>query len=244
MRRLMVALVALALVALTAQDERKPTKLGKELVKNGDFEAGKEVPEGWDEPDDLTVFWVKSPTGEGKCLKFDNDVLLSDLKKRWKEMELPRDKRPPAKMSRRPTKKDELNTVAATYGAQIWSDYFPLEHGKKYLFRLRFYSMGPKMEAFIKGYVDVDGERREVYRAHMSCKVKKKELNKWREFWMVFKVKHPSYKIEWGRVHLVVYWPRGVAYVDDVSVKKVLEDVPSAGEKAIKERDRAHGKGK
>ena len=244
MRRLTIIALALLSLLVLAQDEeeKKPTKLGPELVENGDFESGKEVPKGWDEPDELTTFWVKSPDGKGKCLKFDNDILLSDLKKRWKEMKLPRDKRPPAKISHRPTQKEQYSTVAATYGAQIWSQYFPLEHGKKYLFSLRFWSKGPKMEAFVKGYAEIDGEKREVYRAHLPCMPKKEDLNKWCQFWMVFKVRHPSFKVKWGRVHLLVYWPRGVAYVDDVSVRAVLEDAPSALEKARKEKEKVYGK--
>jgi len=245
MRRFALLSVFLGLLLFAQEDEEKPPKtVGQELVKNGDFEAGKDVPEGWDEPDDLTVFWVKSPTGKGKCLKFDSDVLLSDLKRRWKEMKLPKDKRPPAKMSHRPTEKEQYDTVAATYGAQIWSHYFPLEHGKKYLFRLRYFSKGPKMKAFVKGYAEIDGEKREVYRAHLPCNPEKEELNNWKEFWMVFKVRHPSYKIKWGRVHLLVYWPRGEAFVDDVSVRRVADTTPSESEKALKQKKKVYGEDK
>lgn len=244
MIRFVFLFFVLVLLILTAQDgaEKKPTKLGPELLKNGSLESGKgRAPDGWNEPDNLTVFWSESPDGRGKCLKFDNDVLLSDLKRRWKEMKLPPDKRPPARLSRRPTEKEKYKTVAATYGAQIWSAYFPLEHGKKYLFSLRFYSKGPRMEAFVKGYAEIEGEKREVYRAHLPCKPRKDDLNRWKEFWMVFKVRHPSYNVKWGRVQLLVYWPRGVAYVDDVSVRKVLEDVASASEKGEKERQKSYG---
>src|SRR5436309_15292565 len=75
-----VAVVLATLVAAAPPKETKPKiKPGaKNLVPNGDFEAGTDSPTGWQKVDGLTTFWVKDPDGKrGKVIKFDTDVLQS-----------------------------------------------------------------------------------------------------------------------------------------------------------------------
>lgn len=225
--------VVLAAVLLLLADDKtneKPEKLGEEVLLNGDFEKPdedcKDVPAGWDEPDDLTVFWVANPHGDGKVLKFDSAVLKNEVKARKEEMKIPREKRPKAKPKTPPTEKQKYGTIAATYGAQIWSHYFPLEHGKTYIVSVRYLSERPKAKLFIKGYAEFGKERRIVYRAHLPLNPKKDELNRWKEFWMEFTPKNPNpnLKVKWGKVELMIYWPPGIAYADDVSIRPVLNE--------------------
>ncbi len=213
-----------------AEQAKKPEKLGKEVVTGGDFEEGEDgAPKGWDEPDGLTVFWAEAPDGKGRCLKFDSAVLKSEWKRRYEEMKLERDKRPKARPKTPPTEKQKYRTIAATYGAQIWSDYFPLEHGKRYFITLKYRTQTPWAKAFVKMYANIDGEKREVARAQVPLYNKKDDRNRWVEYYFTFKAKHRRYKVEWGRVQLGVYWPPGVAYVDDVSVREVLDEEKAPG---------------
>ena len=51
---------------------------------NGDFEKGKESPDGWQKVDGLTTFWVDDPDKKrGKVIKFDTDVLQSQAYDWW-----------------------------------------------------------------------------------------------------------------------------------------------------------------
>jgi len=231
-----ILMLSILLIADDANEE-KPKNLGEEVLPNGDFEKAdkkcKDIPAGWDEPDELTVFWVDSPDGKGKVLKFDSAVLEDEVKARKEEMKLPREKRPKPKPKTEPTERQKYKTIAATYGAQIWSHYFPLEHGKTYVVSVRYYSERPKAKLFIKGYAEFGKERRIVYRAHLPLDPKKDELNSWKEFWMEFTPQNPNpnLKVKWGKVKLMIYWPPGVAYADDVSIRPLLKEKNNAPKK-------------
>ncbi|MCX7702742.1 MAG: hypothetical protein N2234_01375 [Planctomycetota bacterium] len=228
MKRLwLVPFVVTGLVLLAGeQPKEKPKNLGEEIVKNGDFESGKETPDGWDEPNDLTVFWVTDEDGKNKVLKFDSAVLEEEVKARNEEMKKAREERPKAKVKTEPTEKQKYSTIAASYGAQIWSDYFSLKTGQSYLLTVRYKSGNPSAKVFVKGYAEFGEEKRIVYKAHLPIDPKKEDLNKWVEYWMVFtpKASNPKNEVKWGKVELMIYWPPGVAYVDDVSIRPVLEE--------------------
>jgi len=234
----LVPFIAVCLILIAGErPKEKPKNLGDEIIKNGDFETGKDAPEAWDEPNDLTVYWCANPDGKGKVLKFDSAVLEEEVKARNEEMKKPKEERPKAKQKTEPTDAQKYGTIAASYGAQIWSDYFPLKAGQSYLLTVRYKSGSPAAKVFIKGYAEFGEERRIVYKAHLPVDPKKEDLNKWVEYWMVFtpRASNPNNEVKWGKVELMVYWPPGVAYFDDISVRPVLEEKKPDGEKPKKE---------
>src|SRR5262245_66557483 len=105
-----VALLVLVVgchMLLTAPAE---TPARKNLVPNGDFEKGKDSPEGWQQVDGLTTFWVDDPGKKrGKVIKFDTDVLQSQGYEWWlKIAKGARAKDAPKKKPTTPPKYDTL----------------------------------------------------------------------------------------------------------------------------------------
>jgi hypothetical protein len=220
--------------------------LGPELLPQGDFEKGKDSPDGWDEVNDLSSYYVDRPGGKGKCLKFDSDVYPADVEKRAKEMELPRDKRPKAK-PKKPTSGPKYDTIAGGSGALLWSDYFDVEHEATYRFVAEVNTYAPEAKLFIKGYALVEDERRIVYKKYLKCIPEdKNELGSWKFYSQDFTPQHPSYKIQWAKVEIMVFWPPGEAYIDNISIKKVLkeeeQEKPEPKEEKKKEETEKEGK--
>jgi len=145
------------------RDEERNVRVGPELAPNYGFEKGKGSPEGWDEVDDLSSYWVERPGGGGKCLKFDSDVYPEDVDARAEEMKLPAGKRPRAK-PKKPTSGPKYDTIAGTRGALLWSEYIEVEPGANYLLCVEVNTYAPETKVFIKGYAEVKGERRIGYK--------------------------------------------------------------------------------
>ena len=79
----LVLALAGMLVAAEPQAVKKPPA-GKNLLPNGDFEAGDGTPKHWQTIDGLTTFWVKDADPKrGKVLKIDTDVLQSQGYEWW-----------------------------------------------------------------------------------------------------------------------------------------------------------------
>src|SRR3954452_9273104 len=128
-----IAVVLAAFVAAAPPKEAKPKiKPGaKNLIANGDFEAGTETPTGWQKVDGLTTFWVNDPDGKrGKVIKFDTDVLQEQGYDWWvKIADGAKAKDAPKK---KPTTPPKYDTLAGLDGVWYWSDFFPIEKGKAY----------------------------------------------------------------------------------------------------------------
>ena len=76
---------ALIFPAAGASTAAEPPKTrGENLIPNGDFEAGKNTPDGWQTIDGLSSFWVEAPDpAHGKVIKLDTDVLQSQGYEWW-----------------------------------------------------------------------------------------------------------------------------------------------------------------
>jgi hypothetical protein len=225
-------------------------KLGDELITNGDFEKGKDSPDGWDEKklDNLTTFYIKRPGGKGKCLKFDSDVYDKEAKARYKEMKLPKDKRPKAK-AKTPTTGPKYNTIGGLGGALMWSEYFDVEHGSTYRIVAEVNTYAPEVKIFTKGYALFKKDRRVVYKKYLSCIPEdKNELGTWKYYSqdLTFQSSGDKYKVRWAKIMIMVYWPAGEAYVDNISVKKVTkqdeEEKKEEKEEEKKEEDKEEDK--
>jgi hypothetical protein len=201
-------------------------KLGPEMLINGDFEKGDGTPEGWDEVDDLSSYYVKRPGGKGMCLKFDSDIYPKDVDARAEEMKLPRDKRPRAK-PKTPTSGKKYNTIAGGRGALLWSDYIEVESGSTYRLVAEVNTYAPEVKLFIKGYAEVKGERRIGYKKYLTCLPEdKNNLGNWVWYSTDFTPENPhnkKLKFNWIKVMIMVFWPPGEAYIDNISIKKILE---------------------
>lgn len=203
--------------------------LGPELLPQGDFEKGKDSPDGWDEVDDLTSFYVKRADGsgkEGKCLKFDSDVYNKEVEARKKEMKLAKKKRPRAKPKTKTTGK-KYNTVAGGKGALLWSYYVEVEPGDTYRLVAQVKTYAPEVKIFVKGYAKVRGRMRIGYKKYLTCKPQdQNELGQWKFYTTDFIPQNPhnkKLKFKWIKVMIMVFWPPGEAYVDNISIRKILK---------------------
>jgi len=243
-----IAAAAAALLLLTTVQAREGliedgANLGPELLPQGDFENGEGSPEGWDEVDDISGYWVKRPGGKGKCLKFDSDIYPKDVDARAEEMKLPRDKRPKAR-PKTPTSGKKYNTIAGGRGALLWSDYVEVEPGATYRFVAEVNTYAPETKLFIKGYTEIKGERRIGYKKYLKCIPEdKNDLGSWKFYSQDFTVENPynkSMKFKWVKVMIMVFWPPGEAYIDNVSIKKVI----APGKKEDGKEEKTKGKDK
>lgn len=134
-------------------------------------------------------------------------------------------------------------SVASMHGLACYSDWIAVTPGHRYRCAITYASEGPTFLPFVKGYalIDTPGEakpqRREVYRRQFPKL--KSTGGKWvttvADFVpSVIAPKHGHrrpYKLQWIRVDLYCYWPKGRLWVKDVTVK--LVEKPGADGKVI-----------
>ncbi|MFH0962593.1 MAG: hypothetical protein V2A58_01130 [Planctomycetota bacterium] len=195
--------------------------VGENLVLNGDFEAGpaNAGPDHWQRIDNLTTF-AKNEGKSGRGLVIDSDVLLSQ----WKDWRSALDAGTnladaPAKV---PTKEPKYDTVAGTYGVPYLSDYISVEPGKTY--ELSFDMKGRWIDGttvfvakvFVKGYGDVAGEQREIYRTYKACRTK----TQGREYEFFRRTFTPALEVRSLRVQIYAYWPPDVYHFDNISIRE------------------------
>lgn len=124
-------------------------KDAKNLIPNGDFEAGELTPTGWQTVDGLCSFWVKdSDPKHGKVLKFDTDVYQSQGYEWW--VKIAKGASPKNAPKKIPTVGDKYDTIAGNDGVWFWSDYVPVEKGKAYWLTLDV--KGPGILVWLVGY--------------------------------------------------------------------------------------------
>src|SRR5205807_1888997 len=72
-----------------ARVEERVEKKEKNLVPNGDFEAGDDTPAGWQQVDGLTTFWVRDEDPKrGKVIRMDTDVYQTEAYAWWTKIAL------------------------------------------------------------------------------------------------------------------------------------------------------------
>ena len=254
MRFMPIVGVVLACLIVTAAPPKgeKPPKVkpgAKNLVANGDFEAGTDTPTGWQKVDGLTTFWVKDPDGKrGKVLKVDTDVLQSQGYDWWVKISKgAKAKDAPKKL---PTTAPKYDTLAGLDGVWYWSDPFPLEKGKAYWLTLDV--KGAEIMAWLVGYPEKPdtsfgadakafqeyfrdkkaGKPRENKRGFDSIlakydyrgQLKAGGPNEWRTYSrraLPFRPTKNTPNVKYGRILLLPYWPPDVYYVDNVRLVEV-----------------------
>jgi len=209
--RRIALLLLLPVVAATAAE--------RNLLVNGDFEAGPKLGSklpGWTETDDLTTFFVRD-SARGRMLKIDTDVTIEDANARWKQMELPAEKRPKAK-PKGPTKPPYYDTVGGLNGAKIYSDYIRVEPGMRYRITADVMSNGPTVKIFVKGYAKFQDGFRKFYQCYKNVKP---ATGKWSTWERTFNPTARSPKVTHIRVMPYAYWPVGQACIDNLRVERV-----------------------
>jgi hypothetical protein len=153
-----VTLVVLALGCLgllttpagPAKEEPAGKKEAKNLVPTGDFEKGKDSPEGWQQVDGLTTFWVEDPDKKrGKVVKFDTDVLQSQAYDWW--VKVAKGAKAKDAPKKKPTAEPRYDTLAGLDGVWYWSDFIPVEKGKSYWLTIDVKGT-PDVMAWLVGY--------------------------------------------------------------------------------------------
>lgn len=133
----------------TNTTENTSASQAKNLLPNGDFEAGDESPLAWQKIDGLSSFWVDDADPKhGKVMKFDTDVTQAQAYAWWsKIVEGASAKDAPA---RQPTVEPKYDTLAGLDGVWFYSDYVPVEAGKKYWLTVDV--KGPGILVWLVGY--------------------------------------------------------------------------------------------
>lgn len=121
----------------------------KNLIPNGDFEAGTDSPTGWQSVDGLTSFWVRDPDpAHGKAIKFDTDVLQSQGYDWW--VKIASGAMPGDAPRKQGTVEPKYDTLAGLDGVWYWSDFIPVEKGKAYWLTVDV--KGPPILVWLVGY--------------------------------------------------------------------------------------------
>ena len=201
-----------------------PTILARpNLVKNGDFEAGKTAPDHWQSPDGLVSHWVKAPDRPGKCLMFDTDVDAGQWKAWHRRFTLGTTDPPPT--PRRGTG-HKYGTVAGSYGGYLYvKDFIPVKPGVTYRLCFDYRSTGAGAKVFVKGYAQYPDQRREVYRMYKACKAESGG-RRWEHFTRTFNPTAKTPDVKWMKVELFCYWPPTRYFFDNVHLSE--EPAPPA----------------
>ncbi len=211
-------------------DAKVPTR-GPNLVGNGGFELGEVHPTGWDRLDGLTTFRVSGVSPAGKCLKIDTDV-YHDQWVKWRERW--RAGAPPEAAPRKtPTSGPKYNTVAGIYGVEFVCDPVPVEPGKAYKVEVDYRCRSTDFffpKVFIRGYGNVQGEKRVVYDAYLALRSLEK-FDQWKHGVRICRIPTDTHSpVEFVKLKLYAYWPPGVYYFDNVSLKEAVGPIPGEDE--------------
>jgi hypothetical protein len=143
------------LAATTEPDDaatRKPpqeVKGARNLVLNGDFEAGDDSPTGWQTVDGLTAFWEKDEDPKhGKVIRFDTDVYQAQAYSWW--VKIAKGAKAKDAPKKTPTSGDKYDALAGLDGVWFLSDFIAVAKGKAYSLTLDV--KGPMLLAWLVGY--------------------------------------------------------------------------------------------
>jgi hypothetical protein len=140
----------LGVQGVARQPEGKAAPAGsRNLLPNGDFEAGDRTPANWQTVDGLCSFWVKDADPKhGKVLKFDTDVYQSQAYPWW--VKIAGGASPADAPKKTPTTGEKYDTIAGNDGVWFWSDYVPVQEGKAYWLTVDV--KGPGLLVWLVGY--------------------------------------------------------------------------------------------
>lgn len=135
----------------TGADKKAPSKDGKNLLFNGDFEIGEATPRGWQTIDGLTTFYVQDEDPKrGKVIRVDTDVYQKQGYDWWTKIAQgasPKDA-PPKTV----TEGSKYDTLAGLDGIWFWSDPVEIKKGQAYWLTVDAKGPGGGMLTWLVGY--------------------------------------------------------------------------------------------
>lgn len=110
--------------------------------------------------------------------------------------------------------------LAVSHGLSCKSSYVELTPDAYYAFSLDVMTEKPSVIVWLRGYAEVEGERREVYRHQLRFRPRARGL--WEKLRSrPFRPEHPTHPPRWMRMMLYAYKSPGRAYFDDVALRMV-----------------------
>lgn len=138
--------IAAMIVLLFCYTIRIDAEPGPNLAPNPGFEQGDENPDGWQVPDNLTVYWDDNGI-TGKCLRLNSGVSNKVWKESKSDLEAARRKH---RSRKEPVR--ALGTVGAGAGVAVYSRPIPVEEDAHYLIQYDIKGPGGEPFVFIKGF--------------------------------------------------------------------------------------------
>ena len=118
---------------------------------------------------------------------------------------------------------DVPRKVARSTGLMYYTNYFPIEQDKLYMirFEMKTASKGIDAKVWVKGYAEINGQRREVYKAGHYCRP---ATNDWAVFGRVLKPQSKKYEIKWAKIMAYAHGAKaGKVYYDNFVVRPINE---------------------
>jgi hypothetical protein len=112
--------------------------------------------------------------------------------------------------------------TAAAEGIMLASDYLPVKKDAYYQASVEILSKRPKMIFWVRGYIDMDGQKRPTYRHQVRFYPEDKKRSRFERLTtQPFKPRNPKAKVEYIRVMIYAYHPAGKIYFDNAWLKRV-----------------------
>ncbi len=177
------------------QEYGKVVKVLEEIDINGDFSKGKmdaHLPTGW-------------------------NLIRPDLKPQVTWAQKPGGKKGDKCIAYNMKKK-----TADAEGIMLASDYLPYKDGDYYQASVEIMSKKPKMIFWVRGYIDMDGQKRPTFRHQVRFYPEDKKGGRFERLTTKpFKPRNPIAKVQYIRVMLYAYHPAGKIYFDNAWLKRV-----------------------
>lgn len=112
--------------------------------------------------------------------------------------------------------------TAAAEGIMLASDYIPYKKGDYYQASVEILSRKPKMIFWVRGYIDMDNQKRPTFRHQVRFYPEDKKGRKFERLTTKpFKPRNPTAEVQYIRVMIYAYHPAGKIYFDNAWLKRV-----------------------
>ena len=188
------------------------------LLPNGNFDAGLEKTEYWEDADGLTSFWVDSGGVRERVLKLDSRPEQKQVTE-WQETRKsnPRAKPPPPIFAKAPY----FSAVGGIEGVAIDSEMISIKKGQ-------FYKLSVDVKGKSNPFVWIKGfrihPRRKTLTDSYQTRLEVVPTNDWKTYSIGFNPTLHSPHTEMIKVRIYVYWPVGVCYFDNIRIEEITAD--------------------
>jgi hypothetical protein len=191
---------------------------GKNLLPNGNFDAGKDKPDNWEAADGLTSFWIYEK-GRGRILKLDSRISRKQALEWWSV----RKKNPAAKPPKPIIPKKTLAAVGAMEGVMIDSGFIKVKPGQNYKLSVD-YKGRHKPFVWIKGFFRHPRRNYDCDCYQTRLVPEDGEPDKWKSFSIGFNPTSRIKRTDKMKVRIYAYWPVGVYYFDNVRIEEITPE--------------------